>query len=562
MRLSLPLSHVLEASTTLVAVCGALSCTPQQLVIEKPCPPVEYPVVSAPAATTSPSNATVPRTLDVRLTPTRNDGGTVIAVDVAMRFSVPPVDFGNADPIVLHLDPHIAGAAIGDRIDDLTARDSEGSLGLRRVTETEKGKPTLAEWKAERRARGPVTISYRVQLLAEDAARDEVISSAGGVLGIGRALFLMPATTEAYAIRVDWDLQALGAGARGTSSFGADESEVEGPPSILEEAIWVAGQLDEITIRSPGTNIGQGGRFRMISLGKSSLDVTEVGPWANRAWLAVRGVATDAREFDLFVRPAGKPGPRFEVAVFEHSAIGSTENEVKFAWQEKLRLTEVFTHAARGTNLMGQRWFDEGFDTYLALDALRKTGLATPADIAAEIAKRSERYFGSPWLRLPLANVLTQKDAKAMSHIEDRGLFVAAEFDAKIRATSGGKRSFADFIRSLEPTAPAATDMTDIPKATGISSVSFMKALEKEIGTDAVTRYQAIVESASAQANLPDDTFGPCFKKVNKKIQREESGSKKRESVDGFTFSLVPKLPPNCGNVVAAAQVGGLQKTP
>ena len=105
MRLSLPLSYALEASAALVAVCGALSCTPQQVVIEKPCPPVEYPVVSAPAATTSPSNATVPRTLDVRLTPTRSDGGTVIAVDVAMRFSVPPVDFGNADPIVLHLDP-------------------------------------------------------------------------------------------------------------------------------------------------------------------------------------------------------------------------------------------------------------------------------------------------------------------------------------------------------------------------------------------------------------------------------------------------------------------------
>lgn len=562
MRLSLPLRRIIETSATLVATCGALSCTPQQVVVEKPCPPVEYAVVNAPANAPAANDAAAARTLDVRLTPARNDAGNVIAVDVAMRFSVPPVDFGNADPIVLHLDPHIAGAAIGDRIDDLTARDSEGSLGLRRVVETEKGKPTRAEWKAERRARGPVTVSYRVELLADDAARDEVISSAGGVLGIGRALFLMPSTTEAYAIHVGWDLQALGTGARGTSSFGADESEVEGPPSILEDALWVAGQLEEMTIRSPTTNDREGGRFRMISLGKSPLDVTEVGPWANRAWLAVRDVATNAREFDLFVRPAGKPGSRFEVSVFGHSGIGRAENEVKFAWQEKLRLTEVFLHAARGTNLMNQRWFDEGFDTYLAIDALRKTGLAVPSDIAAEIAKRSERYFASPWLRLPLAQLLTQKDATATAHIEDRGLFLAAEIDAKIRASSSGKRSLAHFIRSLEPAAPAATDMTDIPKSTELSTTFFTKALEKEMGAEAVSRYQAIVESASAQANLPDDAFGPCFKKVNKKIQREESGSKKRESIDGFTFSLVPKLPPHCGNAVVAAQVGGLQKTP
>jgi len=549
----------MHASAALVAFCGALSCTPQQIVVEKPCPPVEYPVVKAPV-TAPPSDAAVPRTLEIKLSPARNEGSGVVAVDVTMRFSVPPVDFGNADPILLHLDPHVAGAATGDRIDDLAAHDSEGSLQLKRVTEGEQGKPIRAEWKADRRARGPVTLTYRVQLLAEDAARDEIVASAGGVLGVGRALFLMPSTTESYDIRVEWELQSLGADAHGNSSFGAYAPEVEGPPSILENAVWIAGPLDEIAMRSAGTN-GSSSRFRMISLGKTAFDTAEVGPWANRVWLAVRPISTQAPEFDLFVHSAGKAGSRLELGVFGHSAIAKAENDVKFAWPEKLRLTEAFLRGARGTNVMNQRWFDEGFGTYVALDALRKTGLANPADIGAELAKRSERYFASPWLRVPGANLMALKDETAVAHVEDRGLLLAAELDAKIRAASAGKRTLVDLIRSLEPTPPANSDTTDIPKATGINVTAFTKALEKELGADAVARYLAVVESASAQANPADDAFGPCFKKVKKKIQREESGSKKRESIDGFTFAVVPKLPPSCANVVAT-QVGGLQKTP
>jgi hypothetical protein len=75
--------------------------------------------------------------------------------------------------------------------------------------------------------------------------------------------------------------------------------------------------------------------------------------------------------------------------------------------------------------------------------------------------------------------------------------------------------------------------------------------MEKELGAGAANRYRNLVETASAMADVPDETFGPCFKKAKKKIQREDAGTKKRESVDGFTFSVVPKLPPNCGNVVA-----------
>jgi hypothetical protein len=557
-RLSFPFRSVLQANVLLGAICGAISCTPQPLVIERPCPPVEYPVTQAPVATASASETSGPRTLDIRITPVRSDSGTnVVAVEVTMRFSSPPVDFGNATPIELHLDPHVAGAATGDRIDDLEARDSEGSLALRRVTAADPTKAVRAEWKAERRAHGPVTVSYRMQLLAEDAARDEILGTDGGILALGRALFLQPATTEDYTIRVSWDTQPLGPEAQTSSSFGADVTEIQGPPNVLENGIWMAGPLDEITIRSPKTNGREKGRFRMVSLGKGAFDLTEVGAWSQRAWLSARPIATTAPGFDVFVWPTGKPGARFDLYVFGQGAIAKTGNDVKFAWPEKLALTEAFVKSARGSKLLQERWFDEGFGTYLALDGLRKTGLAAPNDIAGEITKRSERYFASPYLRQNSKQLAAQKDPLALTHIEDRGFLLAAELEGKIRVRSAGARTFVDFLRIVEPKAVLVTDTADLPSPGKMTGTVFDDALEKELGAEAVKRYRAIVESGTALADVADDAFGPCFKKAKKKISREDAETKKRESVDGFAFATVAKLPASCGNLPVKARPAG-----
>ena len=557
MRLSLPSSAALRATVSIFSLAGLAACTPQQVVIEKPCPPVEYPVINAPAVAPAPANSVVARTLDIRLTPARNDAGRVVAIDVAMRFSVPPVDFGNADPIVLSLDPHVAGANIADRIDDLEARDTEGSLALRLESGSDKDKPARAQWRAERRARGPVTLSYRVQPLAEDVARDEVMVGAAGVLAFGRALFLMPATTETYTIHVDWDLQALGADARGATSFTADDRDIEGSPSMLENAVLTAGSLEEMSLR---TTSGRGEHFRMLSLGKTAFDVGEVGPWSSRVWHEVRSAGTKASTFDLFVRPSEKSGNRLDMHVLGSNAVAIVDGDLKFGWPEKLSLAQTMTRVARGSSWANDRVLDEGFGTYITLDTLRKANLANPAEIAGEMAKRSERYFTSAYLRTPSSALAAQKDPAAWAQMDDRGLWFAAELDAKLRAKSAGKTNLVDFLRALEPAPALNADQADIPSPMN-PMTTFVKALEKELGPDAVARYRAVVESGSAQADVPDDAFGPCFKKAKKKIQREDPGSKKRESVDGFTFAVVPKLPPSCANVVTA-QAGGLQKTP
>ncbi len=547
MRLSLPRFRSSQIGVSLLAACLLAACTTSRVPVEQPCPPAEKPAPTPPPVAAAKTDALVPRTLDVRLAPVRDDAGAIVAIDVAMRFSVPPVDFGDADPIVLRLDSVRTNP---EPIDDLVARDSEGSLALRRAT-AEAGKPAPAEWRSERRARGPVTISYRFELPSADAASDEVAVSAEGILGIGRALFLFPVTTETHMIRVRWDLQGLGEGARGSSSFGGDESEIEGSPATLGAAIWAAGRLDELFVHSGSQG---NARFRLVSIGGGPFDVVEVGPWANRMWLAARTVAPGKPQsnFDLFVRSTGKTGSVFDVSTWGGSAIAVVDNGAQFGWPEKLALTRAFVRVAWSPFTTGTRWYDEGFVTYHALDTMRRTGLTKSADIALELAKRSERYFASPWLRTPFLKLAQEKDPTTAEHAEDRGLFFAAEVDATIRKNSGGKRSLQDLLHSLVP-----KDAPEEAASSGTLATALSNALEKELGIDGVKRIFQMVVDATGAANLPDDAFGPCFKKVKKKIQREQPGGKKRETVDGFTWSLAPKPPANCGGYV-----GGLQKTP
>src|SRR5689334_11967787 len=147
------------------------------MVVQTPCPPPPKQAAPPPAAKVETNE---PRTLDLRLAPSREGGSAVASIDVTMRYSVPPVDFGDARPLVLGL-----GVGNGDSLEEVSARDSEGTLSLARGGADETTKTNTALWHAERRARGPVTVTYRVKLPA--AAAPDVASFAGGFLAIGRA---------------------------------------------------------------------------------------------------------------------------------------------------------------------------------------------------------------------------------------------------------------------------------------------------------------------------------------------------------------------------------------
>ncbi|TKC98095.1 hypothetical protein [Polyangium fumosum] len=494
-----------------LASCLA-ACASEPLIAESPCPP---PAKStAPAATTPPKAENAPRTLEVRLAPTRDGGNEVVAIDVSMRFSVPPVDFGEARPLVFRLDD----ARVED-IDELAARDAEGSLGLvRDEGESNDGAVAPAAWRAERRARGPVTVSYTRKLAAGGAA--PLSASAGGFLGVGRAFLLVPETTEPHVMRVRWDMAGLGDGVSGASSLGAGDVEVSGSPTALAGATWAAGPLHRVTIERPATREGEGASFAVTSLGRGVFDVLDAGAWASRAWASVRPLAdTPPGHFELFLRSSGSAGRRFDASVAGRSAIAVGDEGLTFGWPEKRVLAKAMARASLGYSVAG--WFDEGFVSYFAVDALRRAELVPARDVLAEVDARATRYFSSAEVRA-----------------EDRGMWFAAELDARIRAKSGGKRSLADVAREVAPKAGEGEAQAALPRR--VPEAALREALGKELGPEGEARFAAVIGKGGA-AEVPDGAFGPCFVKVKKKVPRYELGFDAASATEKKVRGLSPK---------------------
>ncbi|MDI1445524.1 hypothetical protein [Polyangium sp. 6x1] len=498
MRLPRPSSPA-NASLALVLGSCLAACASEPLLLESPCPP---PAKStAPVVTTPPKTESTTRTLEVRLTPTRDGGSEVVALDVSMRFSVPPVDFGEARPLVFRLDD----ARVED-LDELTARDAEGSLPLvRNEGEGKDAAGAPAAWRAERRARGPVTVSYTRKLAAGSAAQAAapLSASAGGFLGVGRAFLLVPETTEPHEMRVRWDVSGLGEGASGASSLGAGDVEVSGSPTALAAATWAAGSLHRVTIERPATREGEGASFAVTSLGRGVFDVLDAGAWASRAWASVRPLAdAPLGHFDIFLRSSGASGRRFDASVAGRSAIAVGDEGLTFGWPEKRILAKAMARASLGYSVAG--WFDEGFVSYFAVDALRRANLVAARDVLAEVDARATQYFSS-----------------AEARAEDRGMLFAAELDARIRAKSGGKRSLADVAREIAPKAGDGEAQATGPRR--VPEAALREAIVKELGAEGEARFGAVIGKGGV-AEVPDDAFGPCFVKVKKKVPRYELG--------------------------------------
>ncbi|MDI1475248.1 hypothetical protein [Polyangium sp. y55x31] len=497
MRLPRPTSPANASAALVLASCLA-ACASEPLRPENPCPP---PAKSAAPVATTPPKVDNTRTLEVRLAPTRDGGSEVVAIDVSMRFSVPPVDFGEARPLVFRLDD----ARVED-IDELTARDAEGSLAL--VRDEGEGKDAAGApvaWRAERRARGPVTVSYTRKLAAGSAAQAaaSLSASAGGFLGVGRAFLLVPDTTEPHEMRVRWDLSGIGEGASGASSLGAGDAEVSGSPTTLAAATWAAGPLHRVTIERPATREGEGASFAVTSVGRGVFDVLDVGAWASRAWVSVRPLeGAPGGHFDIFLRSSGATGRRFDAAVTGRSAIAVGDEGLTFGWPEKRALGRAMARASLGYSVAA--WFDEGFVSYFAVDALRRAELVPARDVLAEVDARATRYFSA-----------------AEAQAEDRGMLFAAELDARIRAKSGGKRSLADVAREVAPKAGEGEAPASGPRR--VPESALRDGIVKELGDEGNRIFGAILGKGGAPSP-PDDAFGPCFVKVKKKVPRYELG--------------------------------------
>lgn len=154
-------------------------------------------------------------------------------------------------------------------------------------------------------------------------------------------------------------------------------------------------------------------------------------------------------------------------------------------------------------------WFSEGFTDYYARALLVRAGLITPAGFAAQWTEMLLAYAGSPARDMPGARAAAAfwSDAAAQRLPYQRGALLAALWNARLRAASGG-RSDLDTVMRAQLAAAGGSDRGD--------AIGLFRAVAARHGlrTDAdEARYLARGE----RILLPPDTFGPCARVVTER---------------------------------------------
>ena len=293
---------LLVLATTLAA-CAAAPLAP-------PPPPPRAPDWTEPPSTSTAAPTPPPvasRQIEITLAPQRDPAGTVTSLDVAIRLSEPPGEFGDASPLTLTLEESEQGeGGWPDGIEEVYARDGEGALSLKTKSATVDGE-SRTEWRSDRHPSGAIVVTYRVKIAPGDAHRFEGIHAhAGGFQGLGSTFLLLPDVDDVYRARVVWNLAGAGEGAQGVSSFGAGDSETSAPLDRLLSAFYMAGPLGRLALDDGATH------FRGAWLGRPTFDPAACGVGRQGARRTAR-LLSRHRSCAVHLLSPARPGARRDV---------------------------------------------------------------------------------------------------------------------------------------------------------------------------------------------------------------------------------------------------------
>lgn len=157
-----------------------------------------------------------------------------------------------------------------------------------------------------------------------------------------------------------------------------------------------------------------------------------------------------------------------------------------------------------GEDGRGAEWFSEGFTTYYARRLLFDARQIDEAAFLADVARADdERGHGAEAGSL-----------RAMGY--GRGARYAAMIDAAVRAVSRGGHSLDDVMRALAALAGKAPDEP-------VKVMAFRGLVAAEVGEE---KERALWNEfvVGAPPELPDDAFGPCFRRVTEMKKVPELG--------------------------------------
>jgi len=375
-------------------------------------------------------------------------------------------------------------------------------------------------WKAARAVSGELVIRYRVPV--ENSLTNGGIPPLGpridgkGFSAAGQTFLAIPPSQSPYHIVIRWDLSAMGPGATAVSTFGDGDVELApGPPSVLERAAFMAGQLN----REPAVVTPNG--FSAAWSGDPGFDLRPLMQWTSRlhAWMGTFFQTDGDPPYRVFLRynPANAGGgvafPNSFVVTY---GAGVTAESLKHI------LPHEMTHTWTSNDL--GKWYDEGDAVYYQALLPWRAGMISTEAYLDDLNKTAARYYTNPELSTPEEKIIPNfwSDPWLNTLAYDRGALYFAVLNGKIRRASDNRRSVDDLVRSMIHKARAGDTMTE---------ATWIELVRQEIGEDGVMVHESMMRGGLV---VPEsDDYGPCFHRVSKPIRRYELGFRPTSLPDG-----------------------------
>lgn len=387
---------------------------------------------------------------------------------------------------------------------ELKASDAQGEFELSPPKGPEMG------WTASRAISGDVKVSYRLPLdNAPPIAGGPPINlriDGDGFSGQGGFLVMSPRTKQDYAVSIKWDLAAMGAGAEGVTSHGDGDIELPpGPVERINSTVFMAGHLKRQPEKSEGA-------FSAVWSGEPEFDPRPAMDWTAKLHNWMSGFFKDASEpnYRVFLRfnPMNAGGG----AAYPHSFLVTYGNGVTGESLKSI-LGHEMTHTWTATGV--GKWYDEGNAVFYQALLPWRAGLITSDAFLTDLNETASRYYTNAKINTPEAEVAEAfwRDTRIRVLPYDRGALYFAVLNGKIRKASGGKRSIDDLIFVMNGYRNTDKDVTE---------QTWLDLVKQELGEDGLAVHKTMMEGGIV---LPEsDDFGPCFRRVVKKIRQFDVG--------------------------------------
>ncbi|WP_426700744.1 peptidase M61 [Rhodanobacter sp. Col0626] len=400
---------------------------------------------------------------------------------------------------------------------DLQAYDADGALALT-YDDDRGGQKPYRRWKAARIVHGPLKLSYRVDITNEanplGAAPPFELRSEGRVFsGLTGSFLLLPDSSQAYRLKLHWDLAGLGGNTLGVSTLGLGDQlgATAVAPEQLESVFLMGGQPGH----EPERPAADG--FFSAWQGTPRFDARALMQWTHQLYtyyLKFFDAGNTAYSVYLRRNPIN-PGGGVEVG---HSFVGTFDEHTPvdtFKMTLAHEMVHTFVGALDAKDELAASWFSEGLAVYYQRLLPLRAGQIDRQAYLDDLNTTAARYYTDMLNTTPNDQISARfwPDTRIRVLPYDRGALYFAQVDAALRHASKGKRSLDDLVLALLHRRASGHPVTES---------DWVDAVTQALGKRGKLQFQQMMRGKLVV--LPPDAFGRCFRRVTRPLRRYELG--------------------------------------